>query len=68
MTAAAATNYTMLLLQPSCLFLEKIFYFILGYSLLTNNVMSVLSEERRDSAIHIHASILPSPTPFQAGT
>ena len=39
------------------------FYFVLGYSRLTNNVVIVWGEQRRDSAIHTHVSILPS-APF----
>ena len=35
------------------------FKFVLGYSRLTNNVMIISGEQRRDSAIHIHVSILP---------
>ena len=35
------------------------FYFVLGYSLLTNNIVIVLSEQQRNSAIHIHVSVLP---------
>ena len=35
------------------------FYFILGYSQLTNNVVRVSGGQQRDSAIHIHVSILP---------
>ena len=33
--------------------------FVLGYSQLTNNVVIVLGEQQRDSAVHIHVSILP---------
>ena len=39
----------------------KMFYFVLGYSQLTNNVVIVLGEQQRDSAIYIHVSILPQP-------
>ena len=35
------------------------FYFILGYSHLTNGVVIVSGEQGRDSAIHIHVSFLP---------
>ena len=34
------------------------FYSILGYSQLTNNAVMVSGEQQRDSAIHIHVSIL----------
>ena len=34
----------------------KTFYFVLGYSSLTNNVVIVLDEQQRDSAVHIHVS------------
>ena len=39
------------------------FYFVLGYSRLTNNVMIVLGGLWRDSVIHIHVSILQTPLP-----
>ena len=39
--------------------LFKIFYFVLEYSQFTNNVVIVSGEQRRDSAIQIHVSILP---------
>ena len=35
------------------------FYFVLGYSWLTNNIVTVSGEQWRDSAIHIQVSILP---------
>ena len=35
------------------------FYFVLGYSQLTNNVVIISGEQQRDSAIHIHVSTLP---------
>ena len=35
------------------------FYFVLRCSWLTNNVMIVAGEQRRDSVIHIHVSLLP---------
>ena len=35
------------------------FYFVLGYSQLTHNVMTVSGEQRRDPAIHTQASLLP---------
>ena len=35
------------------------FYFALGYRQLTNNVVIVSGEQWKDSAIHIHVSILP---------
>ena len=35
------------------------FYFVLDYSRLTNNIVIVSGEQWRDSAIHIHVSILP---------
>ena len=38
-------------------------FFVLGYSQLTNNVVIVSSEKRRDSAIYIHVSTL-SQTPL----
>ena len=41
------------------------FYFVLGYSLLTNNVVIVSSEQLRDSAIRIHVPILPQ-TPLSS--
>ena len=34
------------------------FYFVLGCSQLTNNVVIVLGEQQRDSAIYMHVSIL----------
>ena len=34
------------------------FYFVLGYSELTKNVI-VTDEQQRDSVIHVHVSILP---------
>ena len=41
-------------------------HFVLGYSQLTNNVVTVSGEQQRDSAIHIHISILPqTPLPFR---
>ena len=33
-------------------------YFVLGYSQFTNNVVIISGEQQRDSAIHIHVSIL----------
>ena len=39
--------------------LFKTFYFVLMYSQLPSNVVVVSSEQQRDSAIHIHVSILP---------
>ena len=40
--------------------LKKVFFFfVLGYSQLTNNVVIGPGEQRRDSAIHIHVSVLP---------
>ena len=51
---------------PSCLsasalfyFFFLTFYFVLGYSRLTNNVVIVSSEQQRDSAINRHVSIVP---------
>ena len=35
------------------------FYFVLGYSQLTNNVMILSDELQRDSAIHIYGSTFP---------
>ena len=35
------------------------FYFVLGYSQLTKNIVIVSAEQWRDSAIQIHISILP---------
>ena len=35
------------------------FYFVLGYSQLTNNVVLASCDQLRDSAIHIHVSIPP---------
>ena len=35
------------------------FYFVLGYARLTNSFMVVSGEQRRDSAVRIHVSILP---------
>ena len=35
---------------------KKIFYFVLGYSWLTNNVVIVSGELQSDSAIHIHVN------------
>ena len=35
------------------------FYFALGYSQLTNKVLTVSGEQQRNSAINIHTSILP---------
>ena len=51
--------------KANCLFFKKRkkqqnFYFVLGYSWLTNNV-TVSGKQRRDSAINIHVSILPQP-------
>ena len=37
----------------------KLFYFVLGYNQLTSNVVIVSGEQWRDSAEHIHVSILP---------
>ena len=54
LTAAFATGF--------CFFLYsnfKLFYFVLGYNQLTNNVMIVSGEQRRDTAIHKHVFILP---------
>ena len=40
--------------------------FVLRYSQLTNNVVTVSGEQQRDSAIHIRISILPqTPLPFR---
>ena len=39
---------------------SKLFYFVLVYGQLINNVVIVSGEQRRDSAIHIHVSILSS--------
>ena len=36
-----------------------LFYFVLRYSRLINNVVIVSGEQQRDSAIHINVSILP---------
>ena len=51
---------------PSCLsasasfyFFFLTFYFVLGYNRLTNNVVIVSREQRRDSAINTHVSIGP---------
>ena len=38
---------------------QKTSYFVLGYSWLTNNVVIASDKQRRDSAIHTHAPILP---------
>lgn len=43
------------------------FYFVLGYSRLTNHVVVVLSKQRRDSAIHSCIHSPPNPPPIQAG-
>ena len=48
-----------LMIRSCCLSFLKTFYFVLGYSWLTNNVVIVSGEQRRDSAICIHVSILP---------
>ena len=40
-----------------------LFYFVLRYSRLINNVVIVSGEQQKDSAIHTHVSILP-PTPL----
>ena len=40
-------------------FFKKTFYFILRYKSLTNSVVIVSSEQWKDSAMHIHVSILP---------
>ena len=45
---------------------KKNFYFVLGYSQLTHNAVIVLGEQRKDSAMHRHVSILPQ-TPFPSG-
>ena len=37
----------------------KTFYFVLGLSRLTNNVEIQSGEQPRNSALHIHVSILP---------
>ena len=37
------------------------FYFVLRYCQLTHSVVIVSGEQRRDSSIHIHVSILPKP-------
>ena len=34
-------------------------YFVLEYRQLTNNVVRVSGRQKKDSAIHIHVSILP---------
>ena len=39
------------------------FYFVLGYSQLTNNVVIVSGGQQRDSAVYVHESIL-SQTPL----
>ena len=45
-----------------CLFVcFLIFYFVLEYSWLTNNVVIASGEQQRDLAIRIHVSILPNP-------
>ena len=46
-----------------CFFKLLTFYFVLGYSQLTTDAGIVSGEQQRDSAIHIHESILPQ-TPF----
>ena len=43
------------------------FYFVLRYSRLTNHVVVVSSQQRRDSAIHSCIHFPPSPPPIQAG-
>ena len=40
-------------------FFKHCIYFVLGYSWLTNNVVTVSGEQQGDSAINIHVSILP---------
>ena len=44
------------------IYLFKTFYFELGHSQLTNNVVIDSGEQGRDSAIHIHISIVPQVT------
>ena len=49
-----------------------LFNFVLGYSRLTNNAVIISGELQRDSAMHVHASILPqtplpSRLPHKAG-
>ena len=46
----------------------KDFNFILEYSWLTNNTVTISCEQQRDSAIHIHVPILPQTPLLQAAT
>ena len=51
--------YGMIQKATELLFFFFNFYCVLKYSQLTNNVVIVSGEPRRDSVIHIHVSILP---------
>ena len=44
-------------------FFSQTFYFVLGYSELTNNAVKDSGAQQRDSAIHTHISILQTPLP-----
>lgn len=44
------------------------FYFVSRYSRSTHNVVIVLGEHSLYSAIHIHVSFFPKPSPIQAAT
>ena len=51
--------YGMIQKDTELLFFFFNFYCLLKYSQLTNNVVIVSGELRRDSVIHVHVSILP---------